>query len=770
MPRLKAFFAYASTHREVSSAIAGAQELASRRRQDFAIHLWEENDISGRALTDPIFEKIAEADVLIADITTMNFNVTFEVGYAIGLGKRVYLVRNANFNRESELTNKIGIFDTLGFEAYADQNSLADILVGVTPDTPIIARAKSNRTTPIYLLQTPVSGQAMIAILARIKKARLGFKSFIPHEEVRLSATKAVDDVAGCLGAVVPLLANTFADSNIHNIRAAFIAGLAISMNKAVLVLQPDDGPAPLDVRDLVKTYRRPEDIADHIGALALDVTERLQAQAPLELPKGNFLTSLSIGDPIAENEFQTLADYYLYTDQYERASRGEVNLVVGRKGAGKTALFSQLRNAKRSNIRNIVVDLKPEGYQLIRLKEDVLDFLAEGARTHLIVAFFEYVLYLEICYKVLEKDEQRHIRDGTLYEPYRRLLEVYQSGDAGEGDFSERLLSLSRSLADDFQKNFGKDADQRLTAGQVTELVHKHNIREVREVLSTYLEFKQSVWVLFDNLDKGWSAHGITGSDVLILRSLIEAARKIQRQMQSDDHDFHCVVFVRNDVYQLLVDATADYGKESRAVLDWTEPELLREMLRRRLVHNGLAADTAFERVWSRICISHYDGEETSQYMIERSLMRPRNLLKIFSHCRGFAVNLGHDRIEAIDIEKGLRAFSLDLITEADQELTDIIGTETNLIYHFIGEGDTFDTERLRSLVEGAKVPENRVDAIVEFLLYYGFLGVSYEANPPKYIFDVGYDMRVLQVLITKNARTLRYILHPAFYPALNL
>jgi hypothetical protein len=199
-------------------------------------------------------------------------------------------------------------------------------------------------------------------------------------------------------------------------------------MGKAVLILQPDDGPAPLDVRDLVKSYRRPEEIADYINEFALDVTERLQAEAPLKLPKGNFLAELSIGDPVAENELQTLANYYLRTDQFGRASRGEVNLVVGRKGAGKTALFSQLRNEKRSDARTIVVDLKPEGYQLIRLKEDVLDFLAEGARTHLITAFLEYVLYLEICYKILEKDKERHVRDGRLYEPYRRLLRVYQT------------------------------------------------------------------------------------------------------------------------------------------------------------------------------------------------------------------------------------------------------------------------------------------------------------------------------------------------------
>jgi hypothetical protein len=171
--------------------------------------------------------------------------------------------------------------------------------------------------------------------------------------------------------------------------------------------------------------------------------------------------------------------------------------------------------------------------------------------------------------------------------------------------------------------------------------------------------------------------------------------------------------VFVRNDVYQLLVEASSDYGKESRAVLDWTDSDLLREVLRRRLVHNSLPLDTTFERVWSEICISHYRGEETSQYLIDRSLMRPRNLIKLLAHCRGFAVGLERARIEELDFEKGLRAYSLDLITEADQELTDILGSETNLIYHFIGEGEEFNQTKLEGILAGGGVPPTRSEML---------------------------------------------------------
>jgi hypothetical protein len=127
-------------------------------------------------------------------------------------------------------------------------------------------------------------------------------------------------------------------------------------------------------------------------------------------------------------------------TDEYNRALRGEVNLVVGRKGTGKTALFFQVRDRIRRDKQNVVIDLKPEGYQLLKLKEHVLDLLIEGAKSHLITAFWEYLLLLEICRKVLEKDRARYRFDVSIGEGYRSLEQLYGTYGTGpvstEGDF----------------------------------------------------------------------------------------------------------------------------------------------------------------------------------------------------------------------------------------------------------------------------------------------------------------------------------------------
>ena len=765
------FVAFSADPRWLFDTITAGIANANAAQTKFTYHGWPANDVPGRPLVGPVQSGINNAAFVVADISTLNLNVTYEVGFAIGTRKRAYLIRNSDYADKRGLAAKVGIFDTLGYQQYENSTSLAKVLSSITDLAPIEFTDSPDSKAPIYVIESPYKGDTMLHIVSCVKKTRFQYRSFNPSEDTRLAASDAIAHVSRSHGVIVPLLSNDVRDSSIHNIRAAFVAGLAHGMEKPTLVLKPVGFDAPLDIRDAVKEYVRLEDIKHHVNQLALDVVESMQRVQPLADPPKGALVRLTIGDPMAENEFQTLGEYYLRREEFHRTLRGEVNLVVGRKGSGKTALFSQVRDDLRRNPGIIVIDLKPEGYQLVKLREQVLDFLHAGAKDHLITSFWEYLLLREVAHKLLEKDRQRHLRDYRLYPHYTALRDAYRdSPHVVAGDFSERLAGLAELVADEFISRGSSGEGLRLSADDVTQIVHSGSLRKLRQTVSKYLEYKQGVWILFDNLDKGWTLPGPSDADILVLRCLIDGARKCQRDMQAAGHDFHSIVFVRNDVYDLLVRESADFGKEMRASLDWSDPDMLREMLRLRLVNNGFVTSETFDKIWTTICISHYQAQETSQYMIERSLMRPRNLLKLFNHCKASASNLGHGVISSDDIDKGLLSYSNDLLIEADQELANIEPKAADLIYYFIGEDYVFSLEDLEIIFSEHGIRESMYSDLVGFLLYFGFLGIKIGTGDARYIFDVGYDMKRLQVPISKAGSTVQYVLNPAFWPALGV
>ena len=125
---VRAFFAYPGRPIEVAQTIRTAITKHNQLRTDKNLEPWEINDISGVPITKPIFENISEALYVAADITFLNENVTFEVGYAIGQKKRCLLFRNSSMTGDKELADKVGIFETIGYEGYTNSDELAQLL------------------------------------------------------------------------------------------------------------------------------------------------------------------------------------------------------------------------------------------------------------------------------------------------------------------------------------------------------------------------------------------------------------------------------------------------------------------------------------------------------------------------------------------------------------------------------------------------------------------------------------------------------------------
>jgi hypothetical protein len=768
------FVAYPSHPTAVGQTVEAAVRSLADTFGIRDVETWRESNVVGQFITTRVLEQIEGRNCLIADITELNFNVTFEIGYAIGRARSLILVRDSAVEAHEPKIDDVGIFDTIGYREYQNSVELADILRAITGAEAIkVPSVKLNTKSPVYLIEALYKSDAVTRMVARVKKARLSFRSFDPHEQPRLSGVEAIQNVAQSYGVLLHLLPNRIKDAPTHNMRVAFLAGLATGMAKPLLILQEGDEPVPIDYRDLVAPFYNLGHIDEAIAEFATRVAEALQTRDE-DVPEveRTFLETLTLGASAAENELKDLSHYYLETDAFRRARRGEVRIAVGRKGSGKTALFLQLRDQVRRLPVNVVLDLKPEGYKLLKFKEDVLSLLQEGTVDHTLTAFWEYLLLLEICRKVLENDKVRHMRDGRLYEPYRRIAEAYESDEyVAEGDFSERMSTLLQRIRQDFDAKYRERAVRRLSQAEVTELLYRHDVAALRREVNTYLRFKRELWLLFDNLDKGWPTHGIKTEDLVILRTLLEATRKLERELNREDIEAHTLIFLRNDVFELLMEEIPDRGKEVRAGVDWTDSDMLRELLRRRIVFNGLPADEPFENVWRRICVTHVDGEETSQYLIDRSFMRPRALLDIVNHCRGAAVNLGHPRIEGDDIKKGLAAYSTDLVRDIGLEIRDVMPEGEEALYAFIDAPARVSERVLREeRLQPFGLTAEQVTQLIDTLLWYGVLGLVRADNEIEYIYSVNYDMRLLKGKIRRLGDNVVFGLNPALWPALGV
>ena len=209
----------------------------------------------------------------------------------------------------------------------------------------------------------------------------------------------------------------------------------------------------------------------------------------------------------------------------------------------------------------------------------------------------------------------------------------------------------------------------------------------------------------------------------------------------------------------------------ELRATLDWNDADMLREMLRLRLVSglNGDLEKLDFQAVWHELCASHYRGEETSAYLIDRSLMRPRNLLKIFNHCRGFATNFNRKKIEEMDIEKGLKTYSADLLEELGRELTDVFPAARDLLYYFLDTPAVMTREELMGVFDSGSIAPDKHEKVLDFLLYYGVLGIR-NADHEYFIYAVNYDLKMLKVRAEQGKDSTHYVLNPAFWPTFGI
>lgn len=764
--------AYPARPTDIGETIERAKDL-SASSTELEISTWARDDLGGQQLIQPIVKAIQEADVVAADVTALNFNVTYELGYAIGLGKRVLPLQFQAYPAEDADILAIGLYDTLLRQSYADADGALNHMARAETGQRIATNYPAD-PSPLFIVLPQIKTDDITSLVSRSRRAGLIPRTFDPGEQPRLSASQAVKSVAVSTGIVIPLLDPARSQSSVHNLRCAFVAGVSHALGRPTLLLKKGDWATPLDIRDEVETYHNDEQLQALFTRFAERVHEAKYAMPTSAAGNRSDLSEIYLGDPAAENEEASLQSYFLERGEFRQVLEGRTNVVVGRKGAGKTAVYVRARDQLRDNRAKIIVDLSPEAHQLKQLKDVVLQALAAGSKEFLLSAFWEYVLLLEVCAKILEKDQDIHKRNHKLFEPYQRLLAVFRADPVTEGaSFSDRLLKLIDRIAERHRSTFGTKSSVDLSRDQLTNILYETTLPDLRSAIELYALEKDGIHVLFDNLDKGWNAEGLEETDIIMIRTLLDAGRKMENDFRRSGTDFHCTIFLRNDIFEMLLSKMADRGKLTRVLVDWQHADLLKQMIRRRLAFAFGTPTASLESMWNRICVPIIEstGESSLDYMVHRSLMRPRYLLRLLNYCLANAVNFERSRIEWSDIELGESAYSTDVITEVDLEIRDVLTESHDVLYAFIGEPKEMRQSHLLSLLTKTIKAEQDRMAILLMLLWHGVVGFRRGRDELKYIFDVNYDLKRLQASMSKFGEDDPMLqVNPAFWTGLEL
>src|SRR5260370_424109 len=223
--RSEALFLYPNEPQIIAATIEEAARLMRIAQGSKRWLTWKDLGISGQIIFCQICKAIRFTNFLVADVTTLNFNLLFEIGYAIGLGVPVLPIRDASIINDTKAFHELGFVDTLEYFDFQNASNLVnEITTKGRPSQTFPQPQSIDKEKPIYVMKSPIHTEGMVRLMSSVKKSGLRFRSFDARESARLSRPDAIKQTSSSLGIIVHLMSPDRAGSTPHNARCAFAA------------------------------------------------------------------------------------------------------------------------------------------------------------------------------------------------------------------------------------------------------------------------------------------------------------------------------------------------------------------------------------------------------------------------------------------------------------------------------------------------------------------------------------------------------------------
>ena len=746
---LKAFFAYPSNPPTLKEAIHGAVPELNAARQ-VNIRTWEECNTGGKFVINTICDAINEADLFFADLTGLNPNVMFELGYAIACNKRIWLIFDTTYTEEKKMFDQLKVLTTVGYVPCCNSD---DIVSGFYKDQPfadientifqtaIEPNLKPGGYHSILYLKSQHENQAAMRMSNLLQK-RLPKKIIVddPRESTVQVLTWYGSRVFGCNGLVCHFANPAREGAYLQTARHALVCGMAHGSGIPLLMLAEGDFWSPIDYRDYLKHYSTARDAIGYLEEWLPFVEQDLKTEqettvtprATMRLATG--LRNLRFGDYLAENEEESLVgEYFIRTVAYDDAIKGNQTVFVGRKGSGKTANLLKLEDELSRNQQNLVCVIKPPPYQMQGIVDLLKHYQHRNVKGYAIESLWKFLLLTEIANTIFNNLENSLSgRSDAIELNFRNFVE--ENKEVICEDFSTRLENCVQNL----NRTIEAYNDQN-SRSSVSEALHSGILKQLRTELGQFLSKKQRVAILVDNLDQAWEQQNDIEALSEILWGLLEVAQDLPLNLQREDSrrqgiQISLAIFLRSDIFYRIRKVAREPDKMPYSLLNWDDTEMLCRIIEERFI-SSFDPPLDSDVLWNQYFCPTVNGIPTREYITGAILKRPRDIIFLANAAVTTAINRKHIQIEEEDILEAERQYSQYAFESINVENTLPDIDLENVIFEFVGMPTILPKNEVLNTLENAGILEEMMDRTIDVLHDLTFLGLEVEDG--KFVFS---------------------------------
>ena len=783
---LDMFFAYASEPQRRVDAIRGAIE---RIQGDSALGCkiadWTDLPIEGRVIFCTICEAIRNTRCVATDITGLNFNVLFELGFAIGAGKAIWpLVESSE---EDRLYTAFDTLTTVGHSRYTNSKSIANKLSKKRPWTrrahlpvPSLMASKPTRSArQILYLRGPSEDEASLRVEEVLEDSGLSVITDDPAEVAFQPISWYLARLDTSFAVLMELGKQTGDRGSLHNAKCALVAGVSVACGRRLLMLGDGIGGGPVDYRDLLRSYKNANDAAA--------ITKRWLAPLPGELRELEqvaraditsapsqavpLIRKIHVGDYVAENELSDLAAYFVETAEFEDALAGTFQVFVGRKGTGKSAVTHMVADRIRENARNLVRVIAPKGYELAQILKLVREFDL-STRNRFVEALWKYLLSTEALIAIWDdlKDKPLDASWSAAEERVRGLVSASQ--DVMSLSFASRIIQALHTQRQSTEDNGLVSESTILTRLQSRE------IQKMRDVICGYLSSEQrELTLLLDDMVPGWESAEQRGELSAILLSMVTTSRDLWRDWEYRMARAGCrapslLLFLRSDIFASMLQESDEPDKIDHRPVYWEDVDALLDLINRR-IEASLSEDRDGLLSWKDLLEPEFNYDAMKQLISGAILCRPRDIIYYFDRVVFSANRRRATSLARRDFEAGLRDYSEYALQALSAEWSPHIPDLADSLLEFWGGTEDITDDELRTKLISSGIKSGDVDGAVRFLVDAQFLGLGIDKHNYKFAStptESAMMMRQAGRFIHRRGGQRNFLIHRAFRQSLGL